>query len=239
MSASLGLAWLAGVLSTLSPCVLPLLPIILIAAARQGPLSPVALAVGLMVAFTGAGILLAGVGFALGISGDAARLTGAVLICGFGVVLLVPRLQLAVSDGIGRFTGGAHGLLDRLSPDGLTGNAALGFLLGLVWAPCTGPTLGAAIGMAAQSETAGRAAVVMAVFSLGAATPLLALAYGSRKAIGRRREHLSRFVAAAKPAMGVLLLIVGLAVLSGLDKRLETILTNAMPDWWISLTTRF
>ena len=239
MTASLGLAWLAGVLSTLSPCVLPLLPIILIGAARQGRYGPLALAAGLMVAFTAAGIVLATAGFAVGISTDAARVTGALLMAAFGIVLLVPHFQMVVADGVGRVTGGAQGLLDKVSPDGLAGNFFLGGLLGLVWAPCTGPTLGAAIGMAAQSETAARAAAIMAAFSLGAATPLLALAYGSRQAIGARRERLARFAATAKPAMGVLLLIVGLSVLSGFDKRIETVLTDAMPDWWIALTTRF
>lgn len=239
MIANLGLAWLAGVLSTLSPCVLPLLPIILIGAARQGRYGPLALAAGLMTAFTGGGIALATIGFALGISNDAARVTGAFLMAAFGIVLLMPRLQLAVADGLGRVTGGAQGLLEKLSPESLAGNFALGALLGLVWAPCTGPTLGAAIGMAAQSETAARAAAIMALFSVGAVTPLLALAYGTRQAVGVRRERLARFAANAKPAMGVLLLAVGLAVLSGLDKLIETILTDAMPDWWIALTTRF
>jgi cytochrome c-type biogenesis protein len=239
VTASFGLAWLAGVLSTLSPCVLPLLPIILIGATRHGPYGPLALAAGLMVTFTATGTVLASVGFALGISTDGARVAGAVMMALFGMVMLVPRLQLAVAGGLGRIREGAQDLLDRVSPEGLPGNFAVGGLLGLVWAPCTGPTLGAAIGMAAQSETAAQAAAIMSVFGLGAVTPLLALAYGSRQALGMRRERLARFSAMAKPAMGALLLIVGLAVLSGLDKWIETVLTEAMPDWWIGLTTRY
>lgn len=239
MAGSLALGWLAGALSTLSPCVLPLLPIILLGAARQGPLGPLALAAGLMVSFTAAGILLATVGFAIGISGDVVRDAGAFVMAVFGIVLLVPRLQLAFAGAMGAATGGSNSLLERLSPDGLAGNFVLGAVLGLVWAPCTGPTLGAAVGMAAQSETALRAAAIMAAFSVGAITPLLVLAYGSRQAIGQRRERLQRFAAAAKPAMGGILVVLALAIWSGLDKRIETILTEAMPDWLVALTTRF
>src|SRR5262249_49434391 len=86
---------------------------------------------------------------------------------------------------------------------------ALGVLLGAVWSPCSGPTLGAAIGLAAHSETAGRAAVVMAAFSLGATTPILALAYGSRQAIFARRDVLARVSRIAKPLGGAALVGVG------------------------------
>ena len=91
-------------------------------------------------------------------------------------------------------------------------------LLGAIWSPCSGPTLGAAIALAAQSETAGRAATVMAMFSLGAATPILALAYGSRQAIVARHDLLARTSRIAKPRLATfneltfsVLLIVGLA----------------------------
>lgn len=232
-------AWLAGALSVLAPCVLPLLPIVLIGAARQGRFGPLALAGGLMASFTIVGVALATIGFSLGISIDAVRATGGAIMAGFGLILLMPRAQLAFAGALGGLMNGPNAILARLSPDGPAGNALLGALLGLVWAPCTGPTLGAALGMAAQSETAVQAGLVMAVFSLGAATPLLLLAYGSRQAIALRRERLARFAAAAKPAMGAILLIVGISVLSGFDKRIEAILTEAMPDWLIALTTRF
>lgn len=239
MASSLALGWLAGALSTLSPCVLPLLPIILLGATRQGPFGPVALAAGLMISFTAAGILLATVGFALGISGDVVRDAGAFVMAAFGIVLLVPQFQLAFAGAMSAATGGSNALLDRVSPDGLGGNFVLGGVLGLVWAPCTGPTLGAAVGMAAQSKTTLQAVAIMAAFSLGAITPLLVLAYGSRQAIARRRERLQHFAAVAKPAMGTILVALALVIWSGLDKRIETILTEAMPDWLVALTTRF
>jgi cytochrome c biogenesis protein CcdA len=111
-------------------------------------------------------------------------------------------------------------------------------LLGAIWSPCSGPTLGAAIGLAAQSETADQAATVMALFGLGAATPILALAYGSRQAIVARRDFWARTSRIAKPLIGATLVSVGVLVLTGFDKVIEASLTRAMPDWLVTVTTR-
>ena len=133
---------------------------------------------------------------------------------------------------------GGQALVDRLRPSWFGGQFALGMLLGAIWSPCSGPTLGAAIGLAAQSGTAGRAAMVMAMFGLGAATPILALAYGSRQAIVARRDLLARTSQIAKPLMGAALVGIGVFVLTGFDKVVEASLTRAMPDWLVSVTTR-
>src|SRR5262249_60013028 len=93
-------------------------------------------------------------------------------------VLVVQGLQNPFAAADAPVAVGGQALIKRLRPSRIGGQFALGMLLGAIWSPCSGPTLGAAIGLAAQSETAGRAAVVMAAFSLGAATPILALAYG-------------------------------------------------------------
>ena len=79
----------------------------------------------------------------------------------------------------------------------------------------------------------------MAIFGFGTATPVLALAYGSRQVVLSRRDRLRQVSAAAKPFMGIAIAAVGLFVLTGLDKIAETHLTNAMPDWLLNLTTRY
>jgi cytochrome c-type biogenesis protein len=237
--ANLGLGFLAGSLSTLSPCVLPLLPVLLGGAVQQHRLAPLALAGGLALSFTTVGLFVATLGFAVDIDGGAIRAVAAGLMVAFGAVLASPRLQLLFAGLAGPLTGGANGLLARISGDGLAGQFLLGMLLGAVWSPCAGPTLGAAIGLAAQSGTAGQAAAIMILFSLGATAPMLALAYGSRQALSRRRATLARLAELAKPVMGVVLLLVGLLILSGLDKVVETRLTDTMPSWLVNLTTRF
>lgn len=106
----------------------------------------------------------------------------------------------------------------------------------MIWSPCSGPTLGAAIGLAAQGNDLGRAALTMVAFALGAATPILLLAYGSRRAIMARRDWWARASRIGKPLMGAAFFGIGLFVLTGLDKVVETSLTNAMPEWLVNVS---
>lgn len=236
---SLVLSFAAGALSTLSPCVLPLLPVLLASAVQQHVLGPMALASGLSISFTGIGLLTASLGIGLGIDAGVLRLVGALLLLMVGVVLLVPVMQTEIARLAGPLMAWTGGLLQRLPAKGLGPQFLLGLALGVVWSPCTGPTLGAAVGMAAQRETMFQAVGVMAVFGVGVSMPLLALAYGSRQAVLARRDRLGRLSSIAKPAMGVALIAVGVLVLTGLDKAIETVLTDAMPDWLLTLTTRY
>src|SRR6516165_6656181 len=233
------LSYAAGALSTLSPCVLPLLPIVLFGALEQHAWGPIALAAGVSVSFAGAGILVASLGLGIGIDPAAFRLGAAALMLIMGVVLLIPALQSRFALVAAPLTVHGQALRQRLqSATGVGGQFALGVLLGAIWSPCSGPTLGAAIGLAGQSETVGRAALVMGVFSLGAATPIVALAYGSRQAIFARRDVLARASRLAKPLIGGALVGVGAFVLTGFDKVVEASLTSAMPGWLVTVTTR-
>jgi cytochrome c biogenesis protein CcdA len=236
---SLALGFAAGALSTLSPCVLPLLPILLASAVQQHALGPLALAGGLAVSFAGMGLVTASLSLAVGLDAGLLRTAGAALMLALGLVLLVPALQARFAEAAGPVTGWAGAWLQRLPQAGLGAQLLLGLVLGVVWVPCTGPTLGAAVGLAAQRQSLPQAAAVMVVFGLGAAAPLLALAYGSRRAVLGRRDRLKRLAAVAKPAMGLVLVAVGVAVLTGLDKAIETHLTGAMPEWLLELTTRY
>jgi cytochrome c biogenesis protein CcdA len=239
VGSALAFSFLAGALSTLSPCVLPLLPILVGGALQHHRLAPAAVACGLAVSFTAVGLLVASLGVAAGLDVGALHIAAAWLMAGFGAVLLSARLQAGFVRWVTPLTGGANSLLAQVSGDGLAGQFLLGMLLGAVWSPCTGPTLGAAVGMAAESGTVPKAAAIMAVFSVGAVAPLMALAYGSRRAMMARRHGMARLASWAKPIMGVALLGMGLLIASGLDKPVETRLTDSMPAWLIDLTTRF
>ncbi|WP_371737052.1 cytochrome c biogenesis CcdA family protein [Bradyrhizobium sediminis] len=235
---NLALSYAAGALSTLSPCVLPLLPIVLFGVLERHAWGPVALAAGLATSFAVLGTTIASVGFNIGLDPATLRSAIAMLMLAMGVVLLIPALQGRLAAFAAPVATGGQTLLDRIQPSGLGGQFVLGGLLGAIWSPCSGPTLGAAIGLAAQGDTVIKAAAVMALFGLGAATPILALAYGSRQAILTRRDLLAKTSRIAKPVMGVAFAFVGAFVLTGIDKIVETSLTNAMPDWLTALTTR-
>ena len=239
MLGTIGFALLAGLLSTLSPCVLPLVPIVVAAAASEHRLGPVALAAGLALSFTAIGLFVATVGFALGLDSDLFRSLGALLLILVGFVLLLPVLQ-AHAATLARPAGAwAERRLGRIAGRGLAGQFAIGLLLGAAWSPCVGPTLGAASLLAARSEHLGAVALTMLAFGFGAAAPLALLGLLSREALRARRVSLGRLGQRAKVAMGLGLVAIGLLVLSGLDKRAEAWAVAASPDWLTALTTRY
>lgn len=236
---ALGLAFLAGTLSVLSPCVLPLVPIVLGTAASEHKLGPLALAAGLALSFTIIGLFVATIGFAVGLDTDLFRTVSAVLLIGVGVILLVPRLQEQFALAAGPVSQWAGGYLDNFAATGLAGQFGLGVLLGAVWSPCVGPTLGAASLLAAKGENLAEVALTMLVFGIGAALPLMLLGFLSREAMQRWKGRLMETGSVGKTLLGLLLVVVGLLVATNLDKRLETILVDASPDWLTQLTTRF
>lgn len=239
MIGTLGLAFLAGVLSILSPCVLPLLPIVLGAAASEHRLGPAALAAGLAVSFTAIGLFVATIGFAAGIDTGVFRMISAMLLIAVGVVLLVPRLQEQFALAAAPVSNWAGNYTDNFTPGSLAGQFGLGVLLGAVWSPCVGPTLGAASILAAKGENLAQVALTMLAFGVGAALPLLLLGLVSREAMMHWRGRLMETGKTGKALLGVLLVVVGLLVATNFDKRLETILVDASPAWLTELTTRF
>lgn len=239
MIGTLGLALLAGILSTLSPCVLPLLPIVLGTAASEHRLGPVALAAGLAISFTAIGLFVATIGFAAGVDTGTFRLVSAILLIGIGVVLLVPRLQEQFALAAAPVGNWAGSYADTFTPTSLAGQFGLGLLLGAVWSPCVGPTLGAASLLAAKGADLGQVTLTMLAFGMGAALPLMLLGLLSREALMRWRGRLLETGKTGKTLLGLLLVGIGLLVATNLDKRIETILVDASPAWLTELTTRF
>jgi len=235
---SLAVALVAGMLSVLSPCVLPILPIVLGAAASERKWGPVALATGLSISFMTIGMFVATVGYAIGLDADLFRYAAAVLIIAIGLALMLPKFQaqFAFASGpIANWTDARFGSIRN----GASGQFWVGVLLGAVWSPCVGPTLGAASLLAAQGRDLGEVGIVMFAFGLGAALPLLALGVLSREAMLRWRHRLASASQGVKAGLGVLFVAIGALVLTGLDKSVETALVEASPQWLTDLTTRF
>ena len=233
------LAFLAGVLSTLSPCVLPLLPIVLGTAVSVHRAGPVALAAGLALSFVIIGLFVATIGFSIGLDAGVFRAAAAVLLIAIGLVLLVPRFQTQFALAAGPVSQWTEQRFGGLSGNGLGGQFGVGVLLGAVWSPCVGPTLGAASLLAAQGSDLGYVAITMLMFGLGAALPLLLLGLLSRETLLRWRERLRTAGKTGKIAMGIILIAVGFLVVSGLDKAIETALVDLSPAWLTELTTRY
>lgn len=236
---SAAFALIAGVLSTLSPCVLPLLPIVLATAVSEHRLGPVALAGGLAVSFVVIGMFIATIGYEIGLDAGFFRALAAFLLITIGVVLLIPQLQTQVAAAAAPISGWTENRFGGLDTAGLQGQFALGLLLGAVWSPCVGPTLGAASVLAAQGQDLGQVALIMLAFGIGAALPLLLLGLLSRDTLVRWRGTLMDAGKGGKVVLGAMLVAIGLLIASGLDKQLETLLVNASPAWLTEITTRY
>lgn len=237
--ATTALAFLAGILSTLSPCVLPLLPIVLGAALSEHRAGPLALAAGLALSFVVIGLVVATVGFAIGLDAGVFRMVAGVLLIAIGVVLLTPRLQARFALAAGPVGNFAEQRFGGFSTAGLGGQFAVGLLLGAVWSPCVGPTLGAASVLASQGKDLGTVAITMLAFGIGAALPLVLLGLVSREAMLRWRTRLIAAGRRGKRVMGIVLAATGLMIVTGADKAIETALVEASPVWLNELTTRF
>jgi cytochrome c biogenesis protein CcdA len=236
---ALALAFAAGLLSTLSPCVLPLVPIVLGAALAAHALGPVALAAGLAISFTVLGLLLALVGFGLGIDAGMFRFAAAAIMIVLGVILVVPSWQAQLAAAGGPVSGWADRRFGGFASSGLAGQFAIGLLLGAVWSPCVGPTLGAASLLASQGNDLPRVALTMAVFGIGAGLPLILLGLLSRATLMRVRSRLMSAGKFGKGLLGAAFILIGVAIVSGADKRIEAVLVDASPQWLTELTTSF
>lgn len=234
---SYGLSFAAGSLSTLSPCVLPVVPILLATAVAAHRLGPYALAGGLTLSFTFVGVLVASLGGAIGLDQTALRTAGAVLLLAFGLILISSRLQELFAVATSGVSGAGQSLLSKVTLDGLPGQFLIGLLLGIVWSPCVGPTLGAAITLASQGQDLGQVTALMALFGLGAGVPLVVLGLLSRQAMMRMRSRLLVAGRLGKQVLGGVMLLLGAMILSGADKLFEAWVLNHAPEWLVQATT--
>lgn len=141
--ANVVLALFAGLFSILSPCVLPLVPIVLGTAVSEHRLGPLALAAGLATSFTAIGLFVATIGYSVGLDGEFFRVTGAVLLVAVGFALMLPRLQIQFALAAAPLGNWTQQKFGSAPTAGLRDQFGVGLLLGAVWSPCVGPTLGA------------------------------------------------------------------------------------------------
>lgn len=232
-------AYIAGLLTLINPCVLPVLPIVLASALQAHRLGPVAMAGGMAVSFVVLGLTVAAFGHAIGLDERTLAQAGAVVMIGFGLVLLVPRLNTGFASVTAGFAARADAGIDGIDRSGLGGQVLAGVLLGAVWSPCIGPTLGGAISLASQGESLGWAGAIMTAFAAGVSSVILALGYGARATILRRRDLMRGLADRAKPVMGVLFLAVGFAILLRWHHIAEAWLIDHLPAWLVDLSVSF
>ncbi len=229
-------AYAAGLLTLINPCVLPVLPIVLATSLQGNRHGPLALAAGMSVAFVILGMFVAVLGRAFGITEQTMADAGAVLMVGFGLVLLVPQFSARFAVATAGVSSNADAGIDHMNGQGIAGQVLGGMLLGAVWSPCIGPTLGSAIGLASQGESLGLVAAIMVSFALGVSTIILVLGYGAQNAIRQRLALMRRISQKSRPIMGVVFVAVGLGLLFRLHHVIEGWALDNMPSWLINLS---
>jgi len=233
------LGYLAGLLTLINPCVLPVLPIVLASAMQAGRHGPLAIAAGMCISFVSLGMLIATFGYSIGLTDQLMSQIGAVMMMIFGLFLLVPQLNLAFASATAPLSQSAEGSLNQMPITSLKSHFLGGLLLGAIWSPCVGPTLGGAISMASQGKDLGRAFMIMLSFGLGISTVIIALGFGTQEAIRRRQKSLGGLAQKAKPIMGITFLLVGLIIFFKFHHVIESWLVSVLPDWFQDLSTNF
>lgn len=230
------LAYAAGLLTLINPCVIPVLPIVLASATQAGRSGPAFLALGMGVSFVVLGLSVTTFGHAVGLDADMLARIGALVMVGFGAVLLVPQLTGAFSTATAGVAASADAGMDRLDTTSPLGQFGGGVLLGAVWSPCIGPTLGSAIALASQGESLARAGAIMTFFALGVATVILGLAYGAQGLLQRNRAAFQRLAQLSRPILGATFILVGLSLWFGLHHVVEAWAIETLPPWLIDLS---
>jgi cytochrome c biogenesis protein CcdA len=228
-------AYLAGLLTLINPCVLPVLPIVVATSLQTDPRAPLALTAGMAVSFVGLGLAVAAIGPALGIYPDDMTRIAAVFMLGFGMVLVLPafgRRFAMVSAGLAAAADARISAASR----GIGAEFWGGALLGAVWSPCIGPTLGAAIALASTGQDLWRAAAVMTAFAGGVATLILAASYGFRGWMRRNMALMVALSVRARTAMGWVFIVVGAALFLGLNHVFEGWALHILPAWLVDLS---
>jgi cytochrome c-type biogenesis protein len=227
-SLSWGLAWTAGVLTVLSPCILPVLPILLGRALQSHRFGPVALVAGLTLSFAAFGSLLGITASWLTELTNLLRGTAIALLLVLGSLAIFPQWSYWLTHRLpwGKMLG-SRSAGDDLPP-GLWREFCLGCQLGLLWTPCAGPALGAILLLAAAGQQVGKAFGLLLVYGLGASLPMLVVAYGGRS-ISQRLLKLRVRTAALQRLAGVMIVATAVAILLGWDVQVQLWLAPLFP----------
>lgn len=224
-------AYFAGLLTLINPCVLPVLPIVLVSALNAHRAGPLALAAGMSVSFVVFGVLVTAFGASVGLTQDRLAQIGAVMMMAFGLILVVPMFAQRFEMATAGVAAGADTRMNSLNAGSLRGQFAGGLLLGTVWSPCIGPTLGGAIALASQGENLGYVTLVMTAFAMGVSTLILGLGFGAQEAIRPRAQALRGLAERSKPIIGATFLAIGALLFFEVHHLIEGWLLNVMPIW--------
>ncbi len=228
-------AFLAGIVTILSPCILPILPIILsstIGGQNTGKSRPMGVVIGFILSFTFFTLFLSTLVRLSGISADALRLVSVFVIAGFGASLLIPQFQLLVERLFSKLAGLMPSSQNRT---GFSGGLLIGLSVGLLWTPCVGPILASVISLAITGTVTFDAFLITLAYSLGTAIPMFLIILGGQNALRRVPWLLSNTVKIQK-VFGILMIITAIGIYNNVDRKFQTYILNTFPNYGVGLT---
>jgi cytochrome c biogenesis protein CcdA/thiol-disulfide isomerase/thioredoxin len=241
-------AFLAGIVTVLSPCILPVLPVVLAGGAAGGKRRPLGVAAGFIGSFSVLTLALSAIVKATGLDPEVLRWISAGLILAFGLVLAVPFLKdrfalaasrlLARAPSAGQRRGGAPaapGSAEAARTDGFGAGLVLGLGLGAVWTPCAGPIMASVVTLALTGSVDAGAALITLAYSVGTAIPLLLIMFGGRSLLNKA-PWLARRSSAIQRVFGILMMATALALFTGADRSFSTWMLKVFPNYGSGLT---
>jgi cytochrome c biogenesis protein CcdA len=230
---NLVLALLAGVVTIAAPCTLPVLPILLGASVGQtGKARPAMIALGFVISFSAVALALSAVTRIFDFDPNVLRTAAAILLLGFGMLMIWPTPFEWLSSRISGLTSSSAG--SAALRQGNVGGFVLGTTLGLVWTPCAGPVLGSILTVVATSTDTAWASTLLVVYAIGAAIPMLAIAYGGQ-AVTTRVRSLARISPRLQQGFGVVVIAFAIASYFQYDTLIVAWLTAFYPNGQIGL----
>jgi cytochrome c biogenesis protein CcdA len=222
-------AFVAGVISVLTPCVLPLIPVVM-AGSVGHKLRPLAIVIGMAMTFSLMGVVTSVVGGAVATYTSLLRTFATFVIIFLGMLLASKRLNE-------KFILVASQIVERLGPvklqsevgTGVFGGFILGLSLGLVWIPCVGPILGSVLAMVALQGDVFIGGLSLFFYSVGIGIPMLIVAY-TGKFTSTRMKKVAKYSDTIKTIAGIILILVGISILLGWDKKIQVLLLPYFPE---------
>ena len=230
-------AFIAGLVTILSPCILPVLPIVLSGSVTGGKSRPLGVVTGFIASFTFFTLFLTTLVKTTGIDPDTLRIVSVVVISVFGLSLLVPKLQTVfeqVASSIVSLGQKGQQTAATVRSDFVAG-ILVGISLGLLWTPCVGPILASIISLALTGTVTGTAAIITLAYASGTAIPMLAITYGGRELLAKT-PWLTQNTPLIQKIFGVLMIATALAIAGNLDRKLQTYILDVFPNYGVGLT---
>jgi len=224
-------AFLSGLVTILSPCILPVLPIVL-SGSIGGRRRPAGVILGFILSFSIFTLTLTSLVSLLNIPPSALRIIAVVLIVLFGLIMLIPRLSMLFEAAAARLSRKGE---KKTSATGFPGGLLSGASLGIIWAPCVGPIMASVISLAVTRTVDGGAVLIILAYSIGTSIPMLAIMLGGRALIKKLPPAAMRS-GRIQQLFGILMIIVGISIGFGLDQRFQTAVLKVFPGYGTGLT---